>query len=96
MPSKYSESYVDMGKNRKADKQESPPIETSEVFKSHPTYAELKAKGKSLRDQCPRESHAAWKEAADRHDPIHLLEESSKGRIPELIPIRYEIGRAHV
>jgi uncharacterized protein (DUF2252 family) len=66
-----------------------PPVETSEVFKSHPTYAELKAEGKSLRDKCPREGHAVWKPAPDRHDPIHLLEESSKGRIAELIPIRY-------
>ena len=78
-----------MGKNRKRDKQDAPIIETSSAFNWDLTYAELRAEGKSLRDKCPREAHAVWKPAPDRHDPIHLLEESSKGRIPELIPIRY-------
>ena len=45
--------------------------------------------GKSLGDKRPRASHAAWKRAVDRPDPIVLLEESNKGRIPELIPVRY-------
>jgi uncharacterized protein (DUF2252 family) len=45
--------------------------------------------GKSLRDKCPRAAHAAWQPAADRPDPIVLLEESGKDRIPQLIPIRY-------
>ena len=75
------------GKSAKKDKQ--PPIETSPSFKSHPAYAELYSLGKSLREKCPRSSHAAWQAAHDRPDPIHLLVESSKGRIPHLIPIRY-------
>jgi len=45
--------------------------------------------GKSLREQAPRAAHAAWKPAADRRDPIEVLDESSVGRVPELIPIRY-------
>jgi uncharacterized protein (DUF2252 family) len=45
--------------------------------------------GKSLREKCPRKSHAVWKAADNRPDPLLLLEESNKGRIPELIPIRY-------
>jgi len=58
------------------------------AFRSHSTYVELYEKGKSLREKCPRESHAAWKPAPDRPDPLRLLNESAKGRIPELIPIR--------
>src|SRR5579871_1378776 len=54
-----------------------------------PSLAELYKQGKKLRDKCPRQSHAAWKPSANRRDPIALLEESSKGRLPELIPIRY-------
>jgi len=54
----------------------------------HPSRAELYAMGKSLRDKCPRTSHAAWHPAADRPDPIVLLEESSKGRIQQLLPVR--------
>lgn len=45
--------------------------------------------GKSLRDRCPRVSHAAWEPAANRLDPITMMLESSKGRIPELIPVRH-------
>lgn len=78
-----------MAKGKKSAKSKPSTIESSQAFQSHPSYAELKAEGKSLRDKCPRESHAVWKPATDRLDPIHFLEESSKGRMPELIPIRY-------
>jgi uncharacterized protein (DUF2252 family) len=47
------------------------------------------AMGKALRDKCPRSTHAVWKPPSDRPDPLDLLVESSKGRIPQLIPIRY-------
>jgi uncharacterized protein (DUF2252 family) len=58
-------------------------------FEFHPSWAERYQQGKALRDKCPRQDHAAWKPPTDRPDPVGLLEESSKGRIPELIPIRY-------
>jgi len=45
--------------------------------------------GKALRETVPRRSHAAWKTPADRSDPIDVLEESNRDRVPELIPIRY-------
>jgi uncharacterized protein (DUF2252 family) len=45
--------------------------------------------GKGLRAECPRGSHAVWKAPRDRPDPLALLEESSKGRIPQLIPVRF-------
>ena len=54
-----------------------------------PTLAELREMGKSLRQQCPRTSHAIWKAPANRVDPLRLLELDNKGRIPELIPIRF-------
>ena len=65
-----------------------PTATTSTPFSSLLSHAELYAQGKSLREKCPRQSHAAWQAAHDRLDPLHLLEESAKGRIPELIPIR--------
>ena len=52
-------------------------------------YKELYAEGKSLREKCPRKSHAEWKPSGNRPNPLRLLKESSKGRIPKLIPIRY-------
>ncbi|SEB18954.1 DUF2252 domain-containing protein [Variovorax sp. YR216] len=47
------------------------------------------AAGKTLREKCAREAHAGWKAPADRRDPVDLLVESSAGRLPQLIPIRY-------
>jgi Uncharacterized protein conserved in bacteria (DUF2252) len=56
---------------------------------SRPSRSDLHAAGKSLRDKCPRESHAIWKAPHRRPDPLRLLAASNKGRLQELIPIRY-------
>ena len=47
------------------------------------------AAGKALRDTVPRSTHGHWTPASDRLDPIALLEVSSQGRIPNLVPLRY-------
>ena len=57
-----------------------------------PTFlsrAERLAAGKALRDSVPRVSHAEWKPSKQRRDPIDILEESNRDRLPDLIPIRY-------
>ncbi|HUO71006.1 MAG TPA: DUF2252 domain-containing protein [Solirubrobacteraceae bacterium] len=54
------------------------------------SLAERAARGKSLRSQTPRSSHAVWEPHADRRDPVSLLEEQAAQRVPELVPIRYE------
>ena len=51
--------------------------------------AELYAAGKALREKTPRRSHAQWKPHARRADPIEILIQSSQGRLPQLVPIRY-------
>ncbi len=61
----------------------------SPVAQPRPSLAELRAMGKSLREKCSRQSHADWKAPHNRPDPLQLLEQSNKGRIPELIPIRF-------
>jgi uncharacterized protein (DUF2252 family) len=48
-----------------------------------------RAAGKALRDAAPRAAHADWRPPKNRRDPIELLHESNKGRIPQLIPIRF-------
>jgi len=53
------------------------------------TSAERAARGKALRAEVPRESHAAFDPPADRTDPISLLEEQAKTRVPDLVPLRY-------
>jgi uncharacterized protein (DUF2252 family) len=51
--------------------------------------AERTKAGKSLRERCPRKQQGQWQPPADRADPIDLLIENSKGRVENLIPIRY-------
>ncbi|MFC0574535.1 DUF2252 domain-containing protein [Paraburkholderia solisilvae] len=53
------------------------------------TVDERAAQGRALRDAVPRVSHAGWRPASGRRDPVELLGESNEGRIPELVPIRF-------
>ena len=55
----------------------------------HPTPAERAAMGKAARAIAPRTAHGEWAPAADRRDPVELLEEQAASRVPELVPIRY-------
>jgi len=45
--------------------------------------------GKALRDVASRKVQKEWKPPTNRADPVDLLIESSKGRMEELLPIRY-------
>lgn len=64
---------------------------TGDLLAAQPleTVAERLAQGRSLRRHVPRSAHAAWSPPANRPDPVALLEASSQGRLPQLIPIRY-------
>jgi uncharacterized protein (DUF2252 family) len=48
-----------------------------------------RAMGKRLRKETPRSSHGDWQPAADRPDPLKILQAQDKGRIQELLPIKY-------
>jgi len=54
-----------------------------------PTRAERARTGQDARARVPFSAHSDWKPAADRPDPIALLEEQAKTRIPSLVPVRY-------
>src|SRR3989440_7033549 len=56
----------------------------------HRTLAEGRAMGRHLRKKVPRSSHAAWSPAADRPDPIGLLQEQDRSRLAQFVPRRYE------
>ncbi len=62
-----------------------PPIEPV----AHFTVAERAARGKAARADVPRSAHAAWEPPPVRADPVELLEDQAKTRVPELVPIRY-------
>jgi uncharacterized protein (DUF2252 family) len=55
----------------------------------HLSAEEHAARGKAERAEIPRAAHATWEALPDRPDPIALLQEQAKTRVPELVPIRY-------
>ena len=59
------------------------------VKMDHASVAERSARGKAARSHAPLESHAAFTPAADRPDPVDLLERQAQTRVKELVPIRY-------
>ena len=57
--------------------------------RQQPTVEERMAAGVALRQKVPRASHAEWSAPAHRPDPISCLQHSDRGRLSELLPIRY-------
>jgi uncharacterized protein (DUF2252 family) len=51
--------------------------------------ADRAAAGKAARSNAPRSSPGGWEPAADREDPIAILERQEETRVPELVPIRH-------
>ncbi|HET6651377.1 MAG TPA: DUF2252 domain-containing protein [Nocardioides sp.] len=42
-----------------------------------------------MRSAVPRGVHGEWQPSPDRPDPVQLLEEQARTRLPELVPLRY-------
>jgi len=53
------------------------------------TPEERRAAGRDLRFAAPRSSHGEWTAAPDRPDPVSLLVEQTRDRVPDLVPIRF-------
>src|ERR1700742_1398633 len=53
------------------------------------TAAESAAEGKAARSAARRSSHAGFEVAADREDPVAILERQAEARVPDLVPIRH-------
>jgi uncharacterized protein (DUF2252 family) len=56
---------------------------------AHPSVEDRKAKGLEARDRAALASHTKWCPAADRPDPVALLEEQDTTREPDLVPVRH-------
>ncbi|HEY4725756.1 MAG TPA: DUF2252 family protein, partial [Actinomycetota bacterium] len=56
---------------------------------AHPSVDDRRAKGKQAQDRTPLSSHTGWTPAADRPDPVGLLEEQDATREPDLVPVRH-------
>jgi uncharacterized protein (DUF2252 family) len=55
----------------------------------HLSVDDRKARGLEARDGAPLSSHTKWSPAADRPDPVALLEEQNLTREPDLVPVRH-------
>ncbi|GAB7061919.1 DUF2252 domain-containing protein [Streptomyces mexicanus] len=60
-------------------------------FARWPVQESPKAEGKALRRRVARSAHAVFEPDAGRPDAVTAVEESNRGRLPELTPIR--VGR---
>jgi uncharacterized protein (DUF2252 family) len=56
---------------------------------AHLSVDDRKAKGLEARDRALPSSHAGWKPATDRPDPVDLLVAQETTREPDLVPVRH-------
>jgi uncharacterized protein (DUF2252 family) len=54
-----------------------------------PSTKERMSEGKALRERVSRASQAQWNPPPNRPNPIELLKHTDRGRLAELLPIRY-------
>jgi len=54
------------------------------------TPEERRGLGQARRKQMKRQNHGQWDAKQRRHDPLKLLEESMRGRVPSLVRMKYE------
>jgi len=63
--------------------------DSSDLTTERPSVEQRLAYGKSLRNKFPITKQGDYKPAPDRADPVSILEEQGKTRLPDLVPIRY-------
>jgi uncharacterized protein (DUF2252 family) len=56
---------------------------------AHPSIDERRARGADALARTPPSEHRKWRPAADRPDPIALLEQQNRTREPDLVPVRH-------
>jgi uncharacterized protein (DUF2252 family) len=61
----------------------------SKLDESTGSVADRVERGRVARKAVPRSSHGALPDTSGRRDPIAVLEDQARTRVPELVPIRY-------
>src|SRR4051794_33951800 len=56
---------------------------------AHPSPAERAEHGRQAREHASLDSHTGWRPAADRPDPVALLDEQNRTRDQDLVPVRH-------
>ena len=54
-----------------------------------PSVDERRTRGLQARNRTPASSHSGWVPAADRPDPVALLDQQNKSRDADLVPVRH-------
>ncbi len=78
-----TDAPLDHDATRPATSAAARPLATAEQPTSGTTF------GKLARNRRPRGSFADWTPGPDRSDPVEILEQQARTRVPELVPIRY-------
>jgi uncharacterized protein (DUF2252 family) len=73
----------------KRPKNKKTKLPTSPSLAGFHARSERLAAGKALRVHVPRESHAVANGTGNGRDPVEILEASNRGRLENLVPIRY-------
>lgn len=53
------------------------------------TYDQRRRAGRELRRSVPLAAHGDWTPAPARREPVGILEETNRTRLPDLVPVRY-------
>jgi uncharacterized protein (DUF2252 family) len=61
----------------------------TKAWLAHGSVAERRARGREARIRTPPSGHKGWAPAAERPDPVALLEEQDATREPDLVPVRH-------
>ena len=65
------------------------PVQEEMQDIAHPSVDERMARGREAAGRTPPSIHSGWKPAADRPDPVALLEAQNLTREPDLVPVRH-------
>jgi uncharacterized protein (DUF2252 family) len=75
--------------NKKSNRPADDGDDRDEVSDAPSRRETLRARGRSLRGDCPRSSHGKVVLGQTSRDPLSLLEQSNAGRVEHLLPVRY-------
>src|SRR5664279_3470008 len=77
------------GRSSQSDDRDRSRIDMAVTKVDHPSVADRRARGADARTAVPPSSQRGWEPAADRPDPVAILEAQNINREPDLVPVRH-------
>ena len=87
-PVQQSEVKLQVESGSPAGDQTAPAL-LDKFITPRPSVGERMAAGKALRDKLPREKQGEFRLPPKRQDPVSIIEEQAKTRLPFLVPVRH-------